>query len=234
MPQVQQMELNMRFCSGPKFDIHGLGDQGLDESNLDPDVGQERLLALARRVAAEVVHRLSESWVAPEDVASGVLVRWFETLRRGDRPRNVEAFMRFCARCELIDQLRERGRSGVMATWQESEDSRVGNPETHACIREIEAALEALIASRAQPYREILHLRLQRGWSISEVAAWLQAWRPIGRDEATRLIKLSRCIPVFDRYGDLAAWSTAAPRRVDGKKNRWSSTPRPPFVRHLV
>lgn len=109
------------------------------------------------------------------------------------------------------------------------DESRGADPASAAALTDLWEQAPALLAALPPPFRQIAVLQFLEGWTRKEIARWLRRWRPIGWEEARRLIteghRQIRSLggPSQGPCGRLAG--------LDPKENPWRTTPPPPAHR---
>jgi RNA polymerase sigma factor (sigma-70 family) len=172
-----------------------------------------------------------------EDVAQEAVLRLWVAIDDGKRVESPEAWIKGAIR--RIYSNRMRGARGelrrLLARSSDTFLERVAaslwaDPERQATLCELSARLPALLWRLPPPCRQIALLQHAQGSSRAEVIAFLRGWRPVGTDEARRLIKLTHAmLRALGRDEDPSAlW----PQTSGRKKSPWLTTP-PPQIRPL-
>ncbi len=214
-----------RACREPR---DGVIDQAIDW----PTVRR-----LAEHRAVRVARRNGWDCHLAEDVAQEALVRLWSALRAHERILDQHAWIDRVVVNISSDAARRRPSAGVPLPGLSRPNERLdsvaagssADPEALSALRDLWDHAPALLNRLPPPCHEIATLQYLLGWTTAEITRWLGTWRPIGRDEAHRLIlRAHAMLRALGRSQDPdRLWPTGR----SPKKNAWLTTHPPPFAR---
>ena len=173
---------------------------------------RERLYRHARRSCSS----LQDSDV--DDIVQLALLRYFRLVEGGGTVEHLVAWLRKALTYELADHFRKSATTVPLS----GPDSQItlacdfrDSPEHQAIRRDLQRAAIQWIEHLPAPFRQIARLQIIHGRSRREVAQWLMLWRPIGEEEARRLMKRTHsCLRRLSSVGV----RDRPTKEIDGKK----------------
>lgn len=229
-----------RSCPSPGGPRAYASETAVDSQGTVPPVlpSDDEAWLRIRRVAIERARHLtrgSQGIGDPEDLAHEALLRLLAAYRTGRRIDRPEAWLDGTLRHLILDRLRGQPHAGWSRSSvsdsnpanQQSGDDAWSDPQQAAMLRELWASAPRSFASMPAPHDHVAALRFLHGWERRRIVRFLLDWRPIGKEEAKRLI--ARTDALVRGMGDdrIPRVGTAGTRRR--RKNPWLATQPPPL-----
>ncbi|MCI0657754.1 MAG: sigma-70 family RNA polymerase sigma factor [Acidobacteria bacterium] len=200
---------------------------GQGDGALEPDWGRIRTLALWTASRFERDRHLAE------DVAQDAAVRLWLAVRAGVPVRRHEDWIRGTVRNLCLD---EAAKDELLTASRARpcnldlvEGASWADPENRAILTDLWSAAPVLLRGLPPPCAEIATLQIILEWTREEIIDWMRAWRPVGREECRRQLKRTHRMLRGLARGELPPLAFRS--AVVGLKNRWATTPPPPFRR---
>ncbi len=204
-------------------------------------VGDARPLDAWFRDRYPVLERACAAWLGNPDwgerIARRTTVEAFRACRQGFAPAHERSWLARVALLQYFTMLREDRRDGVpgdargtpiQALAQDAlPQSQAADPSEAAAESEAVALARTFVDLLPPPQRQIARLRYLEGAPTRAIRQWLRIWRPVGDDEARRMVK--RTYAMLRALGEGKNLREQWPLAFHAGRNRWLTTPPPPF-----
>ena len=196
----------------------------------------EALIAGVQHRASRLARRFHLDDQAAQDLAQEALTRYLGQVSANRTVHRPMAWLYAVMRRLCIDSL--RGRPNAVSSRPELEvldraalalrkDPDAQDPASSALAWDLFLWAKMCVELFPPPCKQIAQLQCLYGYSRVEITTWLQTWRPVGDEEARRLLR--RTHAMLRALGRGQHPRSVWPHGVSATRNVWMSTPPPPL-----